>query len=78
MRRRLLTVTGSVAAALVLVGPSAAHQAGPCNESGEPGHSDFAQHHIVPFAKEGGLGAGGHKPGSHQGFSACDPSENRP
>jgi hypothetical protein len=51
-----------------------AHQAGPCNESGEPGNSDFAQHHIVPAAQAGALGEGGHIPGSHRGFSACDPS----
>ena len=74
MRRRLLVLAGSVAAALVLAAPSAAHQAGPCNEAGEPGHSDFAQHHVVPFAQAGMLGAGGHVPGAHRGFSACNPS----
>ena len=44
-----------------------AHNLGPCNDSGEPGNSDYAQHHIVPAT----LGNGAHKPGSHQGFSVC-------
>lgn len=44
---------------------------GPCNDSGEPGNSDYAQHHIKPLAQEGGLGEGGHKPGTHQGYSTC-------
>ncbi len=43
------------------------HNAGPCNGTG----SDYAAHHIVPLATMGGLGNGGHKPGSHQGFSIC-------
>jgi hypothetical protein len=56
---------------LMFVAPASAHNAGPCNESGEPGNSDFAQHHIVPVAQAGGLGAGGHIPGAHQGYSTC-------
>ncbi len=60
--------------ALIAQPVAADHNVGPCNESGEPGNSDYAQHHIVPLAKSGGLGDGGHKPGSHQGFSACNPS----
>ena len=51
------------------------HQAGPCTASEtDPGHSEFARHHVVPFAQAGALGAGGHKPGTHQGYSACNPS----
>ncbi len=46
------------------------HNVGPCNDSGEPGNSDYAQHHIVPAD----LGHGGHIPGRHHGFSVCDPS----
>ena len=47
------------------------HSAAPCNDSGGPGNSDYAQHHIVPVATSGLMGNGGHKPGSHQGFSFC-------
>ncbi len=43
------------------------HNVGPCNGTG----SDYAAHHIVPLATMGGLGNGGHKPGSHRGFSIC-------
>ncbi len=45
----------------------AAHNVGPCNDSGEPGNSDYARHHIVPAT----LGAGAHIPGSHGGYSVC-------
>jgi len=44
-----------------------AHNVGPCNDSGESGNSDYAQHHIVPAT----LGSGAHIPGSHGGFSVC-------
>ncbi len=61
---------------------AAADNLGPCNdgtsgvpdkESGATG-KNYAKHHIVALAKIGGLGEGGHKPGSHQGFSLCNPS----
>lgn len=67
---------GIVTAALVGLVPTAAsaHDAGPCNDSGEPGNSDYAKHHIVALATEGALGNGGHKPGAHAGFSFCNPS----
>lgn len=75
MRARCLTLLVALLAALALAAPAAAdHNAGPCNESGEPGHSDYAQHHIVPLAQAGMLGNGGHIPGSHGGMSACNPS----
>jgi hypothetical protein len=48
-----------------------AHSAPPCNDSGAPGNSDYARHHIVPLATDGSLGAGGHVPGTHHGFSVC-------
>ena len=81
MRRLLVTLP--VGALLLLGGiggstPVSAHIAGPCAENPGPGHSEFAEHHIVPMAQAGMLGAGGHKPGAHRGFSACNPSENRP
>lgn len=59
-----------------------AHNVGPCNdgsvsvdsvEDGATGRN-YAEHHISFAAKAGALGAGGHKPGTHQGFSACNPS----
>jgi hypothetical protein len=50
------------------------HQAGPCAPSDDPGHSEFARHHVVPLAQAGELGAGGHTPGAHRGYSACNPS----
>jgi hypothetical protein len=77
--RRILTVALLVLVILAVLAPLAlAHEAGPCNDSGEPGNSDFAKHHIVPFAQEGDLGATDHDgdgtqhvPGSHKGYSAC-------
>lgn len=71
MRRRLITVLIAVMATMTLSMGALAHDAGPCNDSGGPGNSDYAQHHIVPTAHDGNLGAGGHIPGSHQGFSVC-------
>lgn len=70
-----------IAAALAMATTAAAHNAGPCNDSDEPGHSAYAQHHIRPVAHSGDAGAvdhdgdgAAHTPGSHQGYSACDPS----
>ncbi len=66
---------------LALGSVALAHNAGPCADAGEPGNSDFAQHHIVPLAHEGDLGPVdrddddiAHNPGKHRGFSACNPS----
>lgn len=78
MRKRLLVSSAGVLTALAFAAPGAAHQAGPCTPSEDPGHSEFAQHHIVPLAQAGALGAGGHVPGTHRGFGGCNPSENRP
>lgn len=72
MRKVLLVLATGLALALGAgVAPASAHMAPPCNDSGEPGNSDYAQHHIRPLAQERGLGDGGHKPGSHRGYSAC-------
>ncbi len=71
---RRMMVSAALGLALAIGGgaaPALAHDAGPCNDSGEPGNSDYAQHHIKPAAQDGALGEGGHKPGSHQGYSAC-------
>lgn len=71
MRRRIATVLFAVMATMALSVGALAHSAPPCNDSGDPGNSDYARHHISALAKEGALGNGGHIPGSHQGFSLC-------
>ena len=55
-------------------GPAVAHNAGPCGQTDEPGHSEYAKHHVVALAHEGKLGAGGHNPGEHRGYSTCHES----
>jgi hypothetical protein len=72
--RKLLIVVLVVLVALLAVVPALAHSAPPCNESGGPGNSDYAQHHIRPLAQDGALGSGGHVPGNHHGYSLCNPS----
>ena len=72
-RRLLISLCLTAALSLGIVGSAAAHQTGPCVSTAEPGHSEFARHHIVPQAHAGTLGAGGHVPGAHRGFSACNP-----
>lgn len=78
MRRFFASLAAGTALTVMLAGPVTAHQGGPCNDSGDPGNSDYAMHHIVPFAQDGGVGSpfveGNHNPGTHQGFSLCDPS----
>ena len=72
--RKLFILVLVLVIALVAIVPVLAHSAPPCNDSGEPGNSDYAQHHIKPLATSGSLGDGGHKPGTHQGYSLCNPS----
>ncbi len=58
-----LFVTAAAAAflfAAAMPQTASAHSAPPCNDSGEPGNSDYATHHIVPAT----LGAGAHIPGT--------------
>ena len=65
----LLTVALVMAAMTVaMAAPAFAHQA-PCEAALGPGHSEFATHHVVPFATTGELGAGGHIPGGHHGYA---------
>lgn len=62
--------------ALAPASAASAHFTGPCNDSdgdGMPSGQEYAQHHIAAGAHEGIIGQG-HKPGSHRGFSLCDPS----
>ena len=79
VKRVLAAAVVSASMLTMMAAPAFAHQGGPCLPSGDPaladpGNSEFAKHHIVPFAQVGGLGAGGHRPGTHQGFSFCNPS----
>ena len=79
MFRKAMIVVLIVMVALVAVLPVAAHSAPPCNDTdgdGSPSGYEYAQHHIRPNAQAGNLGADGHIPGSHQGFSVCNPSGN--
>ena len=62
---------------MVFALPVSAHNAGPCNDSDGDGSSsgrEYAEHHISDGAQNGGMGNDGHKPGTHRGFSVCDPS----
>lgn len=78
MRRFGILFVLMLAFALLLGAPAFAHTTGPCNDSGEPGNSDYAQHHIRPQAQDGDIGAVdhdgdgmSHNPGTHRGYSAC-------
>lgn len=81
MKRSILLLVLVLLLALVSVVPAFAHGAPPCEDSGEPGNSDYAEHHIAFMAKNGDIGAvdhdgdgAFHTPGSHKGFSLCNPS----
>jgi hypothetical protein len=76
MKRLVATalITGAVLAGSA--GTASAHQLGPCNDADGDGAfsgREYAQHHIVEGAHAGIIGQV-HKPGSHRGFSACNPS----
>lgn len=77
MRRRLLTLTAAVVTALAFAAGSAAQPMPPCNDAdgdGSPSGFEYAQNHVTELAHLGMLGNGGHVPGSHRGFSLCNPS----
>ena len=67
MRKTLTGLLASLALMAAMAGSALAHDAGPC--SGEA--RDYAAHHVVALAKAGMLGAGGHNPGDHHGYSLC-------
>ena len=74
MARRITASFAGLLLALALALPVAAHSASPCNDTdgdSAPSGRDYAAHHIKALATTGMLGNGGHKPGSHQGFSLC-------
>ncbi len=76
MRKFVTTMLVTGLLTLGSAGVASAHFAGPCNdadEDGAPSGREYAQHHIAAGAHEGIIGQG-HKPGTHQGFSACNPS----
>jgi hypothetical protein len=70
MKKKLIILTLVLLFALAIATPAFAHDAGPCSGTAR----DYAQHHVVPNATSGMLGAGGHIPGEHHGFSLCNPS----
>ena len=79
MNKRIVALGAGIVMALSAATPAFAdHQAGPCTPSEDPGHSEYARHHIILLAQAGMLGDGGHKPGEHHGMGGCAPSENRP
>lgn len=70
--KRLILFIAAVAAAVLVAAPIAQADNNPCGGDGR----HYAQHHIAFLAKQGLLGGGGHVPGTHQGFSLCNPSGN--
>jgi hypothetical protein len=88
MRRLLFVLFVAVLLLVLLFVPVAfaGHNAGPCNDSDGDGSfsgREFAEHHVTALAQGGDVGAVDHDgdgmqhtPGSHRGFSACNPSGN--
>lgn len=72
--KKILIVLLVVAIAIMIV--PTAFAAPPCNDAnadGSPSGYEYAHNHIVLMAHAGMLGKV-HKPGSHHGFSVCNPS----
>lgn len=84
MRRLLFVLFVAVLLLVLLFVPIALAQAPPCNDTdgdGSPSGREYAEHHVSAMAKEGDIGTAdhdgdgmSHTPGSHRGFSLCDPS----
>lgn len=73
-RRILRAIMGVAITGLVAfgwTGVSAAQPGPPCPDGTDTTGRQYAHGHIVEHAHEGTLGQGGHKPGTHQGFSLC-------
>jgi hypothetical protein len=75
MKRTLLVIALVLALSLMVVAPAFAEdRPGFCSDLDDDGKTsgyEYAQGHIVDFAREGKLGQG-HKPGeAHHGFSTC-------
>lgn len=76
MKRLVSAALVSGALLLGSAGAVSAHQLGPCNDADGDGAfsgREYAEHHIVQGAHDGIIGQV-HKPGSHRGFSLCNPS----
>lgn len=79
MKKKLIVLTLVLLLTLALATPAFAHSASPCADSdgdGSASGQEYAAHHIVPLATSGMLGGSEHTPGTHQGFSLCNPSGN--
>ena len=70
----VLAVTVLVAVALLVVSaPATAHM--PCAETFDrPGASDYGRDHIASHPPHGRGIEGAHNPGTHRGYSLCNPS----
>lgn len=76
MKKLFVGLTASLVLVLGTSAPATAHA--PCDDTGMAGHSDYGRSHIASHGPHGVGIEGAHNPGTHQGFSLCDPSENRP
>ena len=77
MKKRVITLITVAMLVLAYAVPASAHTAPPCNDAngdGNPSGNEYATHHISAKAKLGEIGGNGHVPGSHKGFSLCNPS----
>lgn len=74
MRKAVAAMFASLALAALMAGTAAADTLPPCNDANGDGMAsgrEYAQHHVRANAREGMIGAGGHIPGTHSGFSLC-------
>jgi hypothetical protein len=67
---RKLALAVGTAVLMALAGAAPASALCPAAPAGDPGRSEYAQHHIVLLAHAGLLGHE-HKPGTHLGASDC-------
>ncbi len=71
MRKKIAYALAVSAVSVMTFGaPAFGHDAGPCTPTNEPGHSEYAHHHVVPTVGQ----ESDHNPGEHRGYSVCNPS----
>jgi hypothetical protein len=71
MRKKIAyALAVSAVSVMTFSAPAFGHDAGPCTPSEEPGHSEYAHHHVVPAVGQ----ESDHYPGEHRGYSTCNPS----
>jgi hypothetical protein len=75
MKRAVLIALFALALVARGGGDAVAHA--PCEDTGMPGHSDYGRSHVSSHTPHGPPDEH-HNPGTHSGFSLCDPSENTP